>query len=141
MLKFSKGAKHDAREGACSTSANRPRYLPMGMKHLTLGHRAWYALQALAGAPGVRPPSKHSLEVKYGLSNKDLSRLIWDVYERPSYEKMGKFAAALGTTPEWLDREEGPGPVIDWIIAPRPPPPPGMAKKTKSGSLKRVREG
>jgi hypothetical protein len=113
----------------------------MVRKHASIGHRAWFAFQALAGGPTTRPPSKRSLEMKYGLSNKDLSRLIWDFYERPSYEKMQRFSAALGVTAEWLDREEGPGPRVDWLIAPRPAVPDGMVKRTKSGSIKKVAKG
>jgi hypothetical protein len=113
----------------------------MAQKHASIGHRAWFAYCALTGGPATPRPSKRSLEVKYGLSNKDLSRLIWDFYERPSYEKMQRFAAALGTTAEWLDREEGPGPFVDWVIPSRPAAPKGMLKKTKSGSIKKVVEG
>lgn len=108
----------------------------------TLGERAWFAYQCLATGPHSRPPSKRSLEKQYGLSNKDLSRLIWDFYERPSYEKMQKFAAALGTTPEWLDREEGPGPRVGFSVPARPPAPEGMLRKRqKSGAIPRAKEG
>lgn len=110
----------------------------MAHKHASIGHRAWFAYCALSGGPTVRPPSKRSLEVKYHLSNKDLSRLIWDQYERPTYEKMQRFAAALGTTAEWLHHEEGPAPLVDWLVPPRPPVPKGMQKKTKSGSMPKV---
>jgi hypothetical protein len=114
----------------------------MAAQHFpTIGHRAWFAYQALARDPHGRPPSRRSLERKYGLSNKDLARLIWDFYERPSYEKMQKFAAALGTTPEWLAREEGPGPQVSFPVPPRPPPPAGMQKRTKSGQIKAAKEG
>lgn len=106
----------------------------------TVGLRAWFAYQALTDEHG-REPSVRELERRAGLANKDLWRLIYDVYKRPSYEKMQQFAAALGTTPEWLAREEGPGPQVSWQTRPRPPIPPGMRKKTKSGSMKRVKEG
>jgi hypothetical protein len=113
----------------------------MSLHFPTLGHRAWFAYQCLPRDSQGRPPSRRSLERRHGLANKDLARLIWDFYERPSYGKMHKFAAALGTTPEWLDKEEGPGPVTGFPVMPRPEPPKGMMKKRKSGPMQKVTEG
>jgi hypothetical protein len=113
----------------------------MPLTFATIGHRAWFAWQCLPRDSRGSPPTRRSLEIKHGLSNKDLTRLIYDFYERPSYEKMQKFAAALSTTPEWLDREEGPGPLVGMPVQPRPPPPKGMQKRTKSGQVKKAREG
>jgi hypothetical protein len=106
----------------------------------TRGHRAWWAWHCLPRDDRGQPPTLRSLEKKAGLSNNDLSRLVWDWYVRPSWEKMQRFAVALGTTAEWLEREEGPRPLSAWHVPPRPLPPPGkVRRKPTSGPMKSVK--
>lgn len=108
----------------------------MRLRFPSRGLRAWFAWQCLPRDRKGAPPSFRSLERQHGLSNNDLSRLVWDAYERLTVEKARKFAAALGTTAEWLEWEEGPGPMASLPVPERPAPPPGKLKRTKSGSIK-----
>lgn len=112
--------------------------------HPTMGHRVWWAWKCLPVDERGESPDWRDLERKVGLANGTLYKLCWGVTTRPSFETLEKAARALETTPEWLMREEGHGPVSNWPVRERPDPPEGAAKRSKhrrkSGQIPAVKE-
>jgi hypothetical protein len=88
-----------------------------------MGHRAWFAWKCLPRDSRGNPPSWRELEGGHGLTNGSIYKIVWDRTTRPSYEQISKVAAALSTTPEWLQREEGAGPLASVYVEPRPVSP------------------
>jgi len=85
-----------------------------------MGQRAWFALHCLPRDPKGAPPSIRELERRHEISNMGLNRLIWDELKRPGLEVLSKAAAALNTTPEWLQFGRGDGPKASWPVPNRP---------------------
>ena len=141
MLRDSKGAKSPPWRNLVAPLLQGHPGLVKSYEFPSRGHRAWFAWKCLPRDERGEPPTFRSLERAHGLANKDLSRLVWDFYKRPSYEKMQRFAAALKTTPEWLEHEEGVGPSAKGYVQPRPEPPAGMTRRTRSGQLRKVTQG
>lgn len=100
----------------------------------TMGHRAWFAYQALPRDEHGLPPKRRKLERDNKLANGALRKLIWDLLKRPGYETISRAAAALQCTPEWLMTGEGEGPKASWFILPRPPLPPPREEQASSES-------
>lgn len=86
----------------------------------SMADRAWFAWQALDRDKLNRPPAIRALERAHGISNAGLSKLIKGQLTKPGFDVLTNCAAALRTTPEWLSREIGEGPVSRWPIPPRP---------------------
>lgn len=110
----------------------------------SIGHRVWFAWHCLPRDAKDQPPSFRSLEERYGLSNATLRRWLWDLNtERPTRKGADGVARALGTTPEWIVDEDGPGPKADRPIKQRPTLEEAgiKAKRAPSGSMKRVGTG
>jgi hypothetical protein len=89
----------------------------------TMGQRAWFAWKCLPRDERGDPPSWRELEEKHGLSNGSIYKLTWDLTTRPSFEQLEKIAAALGTTPGWLQAGKGDGPRARWPVENRPAAP------------------
>lgn len=73
--------------------------------------RAWQAWRALPRRRGEPPPIRE-LERAHQISNAQLNKLINGLSKRPSYGEIVKMAAALRTTPEWIESGTGPGPAM-----------------------------
>jgi hypothetical protein len=95
----------------------------------SMGHRAWFAWHALPRDDRGNPPKLRELEREHELPNGSLYKLIWGVLVRPGLVQLVKMAAALGTTPEWLQLERGAAPKASWPVVPRPDPPAGAAAR------------
>ncbi len=89
------------------------------MDELALSRRAWEAWRALPRKRG-NPPKIRELERQYSISNAQLNKLINGLSKRPSYEQLAKMAAALGTTPEWLQSGTGAPPAMHQAPEPWP---------------------
>jgi len=81
-----------------------------------MAHRAWHAWNCLPKtSKGERPPIRE-LEREHEISNAALGKLIKGKLKRPGLEQLTAFAAALRTTPEWLQFGTGKPPVSAWQV-------------------------
>lgn len=88
----------------------------------TLADRVWYAYHCLPRTGRLRkPPSKRSLEIRYGLSNGMLGRLMAGERQHPEPETLVALAKMFGVTMEWLVTGEGTAPESREPVPPRVP--------------------
>lgn len=88
----------------------------------SLGQRAWHAYWCLPRDAKLQPPSYRALEVKNGLTNARLQKLVTGQLKRPSYGELIKMARALAVEAGWLESGEGEAPHSQYPIPPFPPP-------------------
>lgn len=72
--------------------------------------RALLAYQCLPRERLGRMPSLRSLEIRYALPRSSLSRIFSGDHQGVAVDTVGRLAAALGVTIEWLAAGEGEGP-------------------------------
>ena len=81
-----------------------------------MAHRAWHALNCLPRtSKGAHPPVR-ALEREHGISHAALSKMLKGQLKRPGFEQLTAIAAALNTTPQWLQSGKGDPPVSAWPI-------------------------
>lgn len=96
--------------------------LQPGSMFQSLGQRAWHAYWCLPRDAKLQPPSYRGLELKYGLTNARLQKLITGQLKRPSYGELVKMASALHCEAAWLESGQGPIPHAQYQIPPFPEP-------------------
>jgi len=88
----------------------------------TLADRIWYAYHCLPRTGRMRkPPTRRSLEIKYGLSNGMLGRLLAGERQHPEPETLVALSKMFGVSLDWLMTGDGVAPVATEPVPPRVP--------------------
>jgi len=86
----------------------------------TLGDRVWYAIHCLPRRDEGQVPDMKSLELRAGISNGTIGKLVKGARTRPAAKTVSSLAAVLGVGVPWLLDGVGVSPTLTGPLPPRP---------------------